>query len=121
MKIASPESYTRTRINQSLFKIRKRCKLKNIPIDIDLDYLVEIFPNDYKCPISREKMSWGVYDSSKEDSPSIDRIVPEKGYVKGNVRWVSDICNTLKSNRNIELLEKLYFDLKRLKKEKKIK
>ena len=62
-------------------------------------------------------MSWGVYDSSKEDSPSIDRIVPEKGYVKGNVRWVSDICNTLKSNRNIELLEKLYFDLKRLKKE----
>ena len=52
---SSPESYTRTRINQSLFKIRKRCKLKNIPIDIDLDYLDEIFPNDYKCPISREK------------------------------------------------------------------
>ena len=85
---SSPDSYKKSRISNSLYKIRKKCKLKNIPIDIDLNYLVEIFPDDFKCPISGERMKWGVFDSFKESSPSIDRIVPEKGYVKGNVRWV---------------------------------
>ena len=40
-------------------------------------------------------------------SPSLDRIVPEHGYIPGNVRVISDRANRLKSNRNIEQLRRL--------------
>ena len=33
-----------------------------------------------------------------EGSPSLDRIIPEKGYVKGNVIIVSHKANTIKSD-----------------------
>jgi hypothetical protein len=35
------------------------------------------------------------------NSPSLDRIVPEVGYIDGNVRVISDRANRLKSNRTL--------------------
>jgi hypothetical protein len=40
-------------------------------------------------------------------SPSLDRIVPELGYVPGNVRVISDRANRLKGPRNLEELRRL--------------
>ena len=40
-------------------------------------------------------------------SPSLDRIVPDRGYVPGNVRVVSDRANRLKGDRNLEELRRL--------------
>lgn len=40
-------------------------------------------------------------------SPSLDRIVPERGYVPGNVRVISDRANRLKGNRSLEELRRL--------------
>ena len=37
-------------------------------------------------------------------SPSLDRIVPERGYVPGNVRVISDRANRLKGRRGLEEL-----------------
>ena len=30
--------------------------------------------------------------------PELDRIIPEKGYVKGNVAWISGKANRIKSD-----------------------
>ncbi len=35
-------------------------------------------------------------------SPSLDRIIPEKGYVKGNVIVVSNKANVIKNNATPE-------------------
>jgi hypothetical protein len=40
-------------------------------------------------------------------SPSLDRIIPERGYVPGNVRVVSDRANRLKGKRSLEELRRL--------------
>ena len=40
-----------------------------------------------------------------DDSPSIDRIIPEKGYVKGNVALLCWRCNNLKRDATISELE----------------
>ena len=52
---------------------------------------------------------WGI--NKKEDSkkirpmsPSLDRVVPSKGYVRGNVAWMSVKANMIKSNANAEEL-----------------
>ena len=34
----------------------------------------------------------------QDDSPSIDKIIPEKGYVKGNVAIISQLVNRVKNN-----------------------
>ena len=38
---------------------------------------------------------------SKNLSPSLDRIVPKKGYIPGNLVIVSDIVNRLKSDASL--------------------
>lgn len=41
------------------------------------------------------------------DSPSIDRIIPALGYVKGNVIVVSQRANTIKNNATPEELRRV--------------
>lgn len=40
-------------------------------------------------------------------SPSVDKIVPEKGYVKGNVVWMSYRANSLKTDASLDELKGL--------------
>ena len=44
---------------------------------------------------------------SKNFSPSLDRIIPKKGYVYGNLVIVSDIVSCLKSDATLEDMEKI--------------
>ena len=53
------------------------------------------------------------------DSPSLDRIFPESGYTKGNVRVISWRANWIKNNSTIEEIEKLYIDSQNIKSMKK--
>ena len=44
------------------------------------------------------KLNWSMNGVSQYNSPSLDRIDPTKGYVKGNVRLVCNSYNTAKCN-----------------------
>ena len=48
-------------------------------------------------------------------SPSLDRIDPTKGYIKGNVWVISNRANTLKNDASLQELELLVEYLKALK------
>lgn len=37
----------------------------------------------------------------------LDRLIPAKGYIKGNVRWISRRANRIKSDASVEELEKI--------------
>ena len=50
----------------------------------------------------------------RPDSPSMDRIDPTKGYIKGNVRVISNRANTLKCNATVAELEAVLADLKKI-------
>ena len=92
-----------------LGSIKARAKKGKIPMNLDLDYLVSIATDD--CPVDGLPLDWemnSVTEGKATDrSPSLDRIVPSLGYVKGNVKFIANKWNTWKSNmllRDLELI-----------------
>jgi hypothetical protein len=57
-----------------------------------------------KCLISDIDM---VFSGDRFTSPSIDRLIPEKGYLKGNIAWVSLLANTIKSDKTPRELKQI--------------
>ena len=53
-------------------------------------------------PLNFDVSRGGIFD----DTPTFDKIYPERGYVKGNVRVISDLANRMKSSASPEMLEK---------------
>jgi len=103
------KNYFKNPIPQILYNAKSRSKEKNIPFDIDTDYLKSIFPKDNMCPALNIPFQMGYKDEIKKNkdyAPSLDRIVPKKGYVKGNLVFVCDIVNRIKSNSTTEIIEK---------------
>lgn len=84
--------------------IERRAKKAGIPFDIDAEYLIEIFPKDSKCPILGTEFEYG---HNSINSASVDRIIPSKGYVKGNVIWISRRANAIKNDASVDELYKV--------------
>ena len=76
---------------------KNRAKNKNLPFDLDIDHLLSIAPDE--CPVFRTEFSWGINGKGlKPTSPSMDRIIPQLGYVKGNIAFISVLANSIKQN-----------------------
>jgi hypothetical protein len=81
-------------------RVKGRAKRMGIPFDLELEDIV--IPDH--CPIFNvpfvigEKSPW---------NPSLDRIVPEKGYTKGNVVVISYRANSIKNDATPEELRKV--------------
>ncbi len=90
----------RQHVSKLRFEAKRRAKEKNVPFDVDTKYLITIAPEN--CPIFKTRLQWAYIGdrSSTDDRPSLDRIIPEKGYVKGNVAWISLKANRIKSDVN---------------------
>ena len=94
----SPKAYKNKRINGIRAKAQKRAVKDNLKFNLDLDYLISIFPKNNKCPVTGAKISFT--SKSLGNRPSLDKIIPSKGYTKGNVAWISNRANTIKNNMN---------------------
>ena len=97
------------RIGYALYKAKRRAKEKKVPFDLSAEYLEEIFPKDNLCPVFGLSFEWGggSDEASRDNSPSLDRIVPELGYVEGNVVWISNRANILKRDATWEELQRV--------------
>jgi hypothetical protein len=84
----------------------KRARKEKLPFDIDIDYLNSI--RNSLCPIFGIILSWGNWDKyGRNASPSLDRIIPEYGYIKGNVCIISNLANKIKQDIGYEELYKI--------------
>lgn len=82
---------------QLLNSAKARAKKKNLPINITIEDI--IIPEC--CPVLGMQLSRGV-GKAQSNSPSLDRIIPELGYVKNNIKIISHKANTIKNNSTIE-------------------
>lgn len=83
--------------------IRQRAKQTNIEFTVTCEYLLELAPDI--CPVFKINLGWCERNKwGKAHSPSLDRIDPSKGYIPGNVQWVSHKANAMKQDATTEQL-----------------
>jgi hypothetical protein len=70
---------------------------------IPFDLVKEDIKIPKECPVLHIPLVVGVR-KSHANSPSLDRIVPSLGYVKGNIHVISHRANQIKSNATPEEL-----------------
>jgi len=101
-------------VRETLDHAKKRSKKYNLLFDIDSKYLKGIYPKNNKCPLLGIELKRG--DSKCQfSSPTLDRIIPENGYVKGNVLFISHKANTIKNNLTLDEMSMLIRNLEKLK------
>jgi hypothetical protein len=102
------------------FNTKKRSSNKKFPdriFNITAEYLQEIFPEDKKCPVLNIELKVNNFGPG-DHSPSIDRVDNDKGYEIGNVIWVCQKVNNIKTNATPDEIIKVGEFYKKLLEEK---
>lgn len=87
--------YLRTKFQLLLGVTKNECEKCGIPFEISVDDLE--FPS--VCEVFGIELDYMKENKGPADnSPSLDRIIPSKGYVKGNVKIISQKANRMKQN-----------------------
>lgn len=86
---------------------RHRCRKSNLKFDLDEDYLRSL--PIAVCPIMGYKLLplENGKGYSTVDKPTLDRKDSSKGYVRGNVHFISWKANACKSNLTIDQVKSL--------------
>jgi hypothetical protein len=82
-----------------LSQARVRAKVKEVPFSLKIEDLT--IPE--VCPVFNTPLVWT--SNIADDTPSLDRLIPELGYVKGNVAFISYKANRIKSNATLPEVE----------------
>lgn len=76
------------RISSAKSKAKIRAEKKGVPFNLTTEYLEELYKaQGGRCIISGKEFQ--LIKGKSPNGPSLDRIIPELGYVAGNVRWVT--------------------------------
>jgi hypothetical protein len=94
-------------------RARRAAQEKNLPFDIDLDYVRLMVGENAElashCPIFQTILEWSCHRGNGgkilPNSPSIDRIDPARGYVKGNIWVISYRANVIKNDASHDELK----------------
>lgn len=97
------------KISALLANCKKRARNLNLEFDLTYEFLCEIIPK--KCPCFGIDLEFGKA-SGMDNSPSVDRIDPKKGYTKENVWIISYRANRIKSDASLCELEQITEALK---------
>lgn len=105
--------WARQNVPRKLWHAAKtRAAKKKLPFNISPEDIV--IPA--VCPVLGIQIvrNKGNNGSRNASSPSVDRIYPELGYIKGNVRVISLRANILKNNATLAEIELLLIDAKKI-------
>jgi hypothetical protein len=97
---------------QMLRAAKTRAKKQGVPFDLALDD----FSIPEVCPVLGIVLKRGQARQNRY-SPSLDKFIPSKGYVKGNVFVVSQRANMLKWDATVEEIEALARYMRRITQE----
>lgn len=80
--------------------LRSRSKRRGLEFNLEVS---DIVIPEY-CPYLKQPITRLVGEGRSDWNPSVDRVDPNKGYVKGNIEVMSDKANRMKNNASAEEL-----------------
>lgn len=88
-----------------LAKVKSRAKKNDVPFNLTIEDIV--IPEF--CPVLGLKLEFSREgrNGPSANSPSIDRLNPDLGYVKGNISFISHKANAAKSSLTLDQLKSL--------------
>lgn len=91
---------------------KRRARKNGTVFDLTIFDIPDIPKN---CPVFGIKLQPNNIAGPLDTSPSIDRIIPELGYIKGNIRIISNRANRLRADATLEELMYLVKDGRELR------
>lgn len=108
VRIISKVRYNNHRINEPFkhkaTRAKSRAQHLKVPYNLTPEYLESIWTG--VCPVLKVPISL-LEQKDNEHAAELDRFSPEKGYVKGNVHFLSRRVNRLKNNVTTKELQQL--------------
>jgi hypothetical protein len=89
-----------------------RCKTRAKRKNMDFDLMPEDIMIPIVCPVLGIPLEYVQGKGGSWNSPSLDRIDNDKGYIKGNVQIISKRANSIKSDASFDEIEKVYLFLR---------
>jgi hypothetical protein len=93
-----PQWYCRRIIVQ----LKHRAKQQNVPFLLTFDDLYQVYLNQNgNCYYTKVKLDFtlkGQFGIPHRNFPSVDRLIPNQGYVKDNIAWCLYVVNRMKSD-----------------------
>lgn len=86
-------------------RARSRSQYLRVPFNLDKEYLESIWTGE--CPVFNVSIFMNERNRVDEYAAELDRFIPELGYVKGNVTFLSRRANRLKNSASLDELIKL--------------
>ena len=95
----------RSFLNGLCLKARSARRNAPFPFAIDTDHLCELWERQNgKCALSGVHMTHHRDGSGRKDfNASMDRVIPDLGYVPGNVQLVCDRVNTMRHTLSMDM------------------
>jgi len=94
-------------LNNIFNRLKLRAKNHNIPFNLSKEFFQKQYVNQKgKCFYTEEKLNSFVGNGLQRNSLSVDKIIPEKGYVIGNVVLCTHKVNSIKSDLTLIELKK---------------
>lgn len=92
-------------VDNTFRQLSRRCDV----IDVDVPYLIDLYvTQNGKCAVTGILMNLEKgRGKGTSDSPGLDRIDPDAGYTKGNVRWVLAAVNRFKGRMTDKEMKEL--------------
>lgn len=84
---------------------KDRAARAEIAFDLDKDFIKSITPD--ACPVFNTPFIFIGGKRIRPDSPTIDRLYPERGYVKDNVVIISAKANAIKSSATADEIQRV--------------
>lgn len=86
--------------------VKSSAKKREKKFNITIEYMWEVYiKQDKKCPYTKEKLYFPkppINKNKRNCNISLDRIDSSKGYIKGNIQWVTKDINFMKYTLNEE-------------------
>jgi len=91
---------------------KARADKKGLPFTIEPTDVYDLIADLEVCPVLGIPLCW-TNDKMKDDSPTLDRMVPSLGYVVGNLAVISQKANRIKSDAVSDEVGKVYSWMKK--------